>query len=114
MADRHHSTNPTMPTITFIRRNGQQLEVAAQAGQSIMEAATAHLVPGILGDCGGCVSCGTCEAQIDAPWSEKLDRQLDDEIALLGDTLVQSPRTRLTCQIRMRNELDGIVVRLPT
>jgi 2Fe-2S ferredoxin len=102
-----------MPKITFIRKNGQQFEVTAQLGQSIMEVATAHLVPGILGDCGGCVSCGTCEALIDTPWSEKLRPQLDDERALLDDTLIRSPRTRLTCQITVTNDLDGIVVRLP-
>lgn len=78
-----------------------------------MEAATGNLVPGILGDCGGCVSCGTCEARIEPPWSNRLAPQLDDEIALLGDTLVKSPRTRLTCQIKVTNELDGVVVWLP-
>lgn len=87
--------------------------VKAELGQSIMEAATGNLVPGILGDCGGCVSCGTCEAMIDPPWSDKLLPQADDELALLGETLEKSPRTRLTCQIKLTGELDGIVVRLP-
>lgn len=78
-----------------------------------MEAATANLVPGILGDCGGCVACGTCEALIDAPWSEKLAPQQEDEIALLGDALTRSPRTRLTCQIKVNEVLDGMVIHLP-
>ena len=69
-----------MPTITFVRKNGQQLRVVAPVGQSLMEAATGNLVPGILGDCGGCVSCGTCEAQIDRPWAERLEPQQADEI----------------------------------
>lgn len=78
-----------------------------------MEAATGNIVPGILGDCGGCVSCGTCEARIEMPWSDRLAPQLDDEIALLGDTLSRSPHTRLTCQIKVTKDLDGIVVWLP-
>ena len=102
-----------MPKVTFVRRDGHPVVVNADVGQSLMEAATGNLVPGILGDCGGCISCGTCEAQIDAPWCEKLAPQADDERALLGDTLERSPRTRLTCQIVVTPELDGIVVKLP-
>lgn len=102
-----------MPTVTFVRRDGHAVVVQAQTGQSLMEAATGNLVPGILGDCGGCVSCGTCEATIEPPWSTKLQPQAPDEIALLGDTLERSPRTRLTCQIKLTEELEGLVVRLP-
>lgn len=101
-----------MPTITFVRKAGQEFRVSAQLGQSIMEAATGNMVPGILGDCGGCVSCGTCEAIIDDAWQAKLPPRHDDEIALLGDTLASNPLTRLTCQIQMTDVLDGIVVRL--
>lgn len=102
-----------MPKLIFVRRDGQRFEVSAPIGQSLMEAATSNLIPGILGDCGGCVSCGTCEAVIDAPWSENLAPQQEDEIALLGDTLMRSPRIRLTCQINVNEHLDGVVIRVP-
>jgi len=102
-----------MPKVTFVRRDGQPFVVEADIGQSLMEAATSNLVPGILGDCGGCVSCGTCEARVESPWGEKLKPQADDELALLSETLEKSPRTRLTCQIVMNDALDGIVVHLP-
>lgn len=102
-----------MLKVTFVRRDGQPFVVEAQIGQSLMEAATSNLVPGILGDCGGCVSCGTCEASVEGPWQGKLEPQADDELALLGDTLERNPKTRLTCQIVMNDALDGIVVHLP-
>lgn len=78
-----------------------------------MEAATENLIPGILGDCDGCISCGTCEARIEPLWQDRLTPQRDDEIALRGDTLAKSPRTRLTCRIKVPHELDGIVVWVP-
>lgn len=102
-----------MPKLIFVHGDGRRFEVTAETGQSLMAAATANLVPGILGDCGGCVCCGTCEARIDAPWVELLAAQKQDEIALLGDTLRNSPRTRLTCQIDVSERLDGIVIQLP-
>ena len=102
-----------MPIVTFVRKDGQEFRVSASPGQSLMEAATGNMVPGILGDCGGCVCCGTCEARIDPPWSDRLHPQQEDEIALLSDTLASSPRTRLTCQIVISEDLDGMVVQLP-
>ena len=85
----------------------------ADVGQTIMEAASAHLVPGILGDCGGCVSCGTCEAIIDEDWAARLPPRGDDEVDLLHDAQENDPRIRLTCQIQVTDSLDGMVVRLP-
>jgi 2Fe-2S ferredoxin len=102
-----------MPTIIFIAKGGQAFRVLAHSGQSIMDAATRHKVPGILGDCGGCVACGTCEATIDEVWSAKLPAQRGDELELIGDILNSKPHTRLTCQIPMTDALDGIVVHLP-
>lgn len=102
-----------MPTITFIAKGGQAFRVPADPGQSIMDAATSRKVPGILGDCGGCVACGTCEATIDEAWSAKLPARRADELDLIGDTLGSRPHTRLTCQIPMTDALDGIVVHLP-
>lgn len=98
-----------MPTITFAQRHGHDVRVFAQMGPCIMEAATGNLAPGRLGDCGGCVSCGTCEARIEHPWSDRLVPHLDDEIVQLGDTQAENSGTRPTCRIEVTNELNGIV-----
>lgn len=102
-----------MLTITFLAKDGKAFHVPAHPGQSVMDAATSSKVPGILGECGGCVACGTCEAMIDDAWSAKLPARRADELDLIGDTLSSKPQTRLTCQIPMTDALDGIVVHLP-
>lgn len=102
-----------MPIIVFIGRDGRKIAVDAPLGQSIMQAALDNMVPGIVGECGGCVSCGSCEAVIDPVWQHRLPPRGADECALLGDTLLARPDTRLTCQLNVSESIDGIVVRLP-
>src|ERR1700722_574348 len=102
-----------MPKIVFIEHDGEQREVQAEAGRSVMQAAVENAVPGIVADCGGSCSCGTCHGFIDPAWLNKLPPADGTENALLEGLLELQPNSRLTCQITVTADVDGMVVRLP-
>lgn len=102
-----------MPKIVFIEANGTQHVVEGKTGESLMLAATGHLVPGILADCGGCCSCATCHAYIEAPWNSRIPPPSADESAMLDGALHIRSSSRLCCQVQMSEALDGIVVQIP-
>jgi 2Fe-2S ferredoxin len=102
-----------MPLITFIEHNGTEHSVDVPLGQSLMQAALNHSVPGILGDCGGCCACATCHGYLDADWQDKVPAPADDERELLEVVLDPSVESRLTCQLSMSEALIGAVIRLP-
>jgi len=102
-----------MPHVTFITFTGQRYEVDVPAGTTLMRAAVDHGVPGIDGDCGGNCACATCHVYIEAPWSQKLSPKSDAEDDMLGLAVDPRATSRLGCQIRMNDALDGIVVSLP-
>jgi 2Fe-2S ferredoxin len=102
-----------MPRITFIEYEGAVHTVEAQTGRSVMQAAVDNMVPGIIGDCGGYCSCATCHGYIDAAWLHKLVPPAADEAAMLECAVEPKAASRLTCQIAVTPELDGLVVRLP-
>lgn len=102
-----------MPRVTFLNVDGSSSITDVPIGTSVMRAAVENMIPGILGDCGGSCACATCHAYIEAPWDARLPaRSLDEESTLEGALDVQST-SRLTCQIKLTDELDGLVVRLP-
>lgn len=102
-----------MPAITYIAHNGTEYKVQAEPGQSVMQTALNASVPGILADCGGQCSCATCHGYIDPAWIDRIPKPDSMEVDML--TVAMEPRgnSRLTCQIKMTAELDGIVIRLP-
>lgn len=103
-----------MPTITFIRLDGAQRELAVAEGTNLMQAATHHGLDGIVAECGGNAMCATCHVYVDEAWSERLPPLSDDEDALLdGAAAERRPTSRLSCQIIATTALDGLVVRLP-
>ena len=102
-----------MPTIVFIEHNGEKREVQVEAGGSVMRAAVENAVPGIVADCGGSCSCGTCHAFIEPAWLGKIPAADTAENALLEGLLELQPNSRLTCQITVTADIDGMVVRLP-
>lgn len=102
-----------MGTVTFIAADGEIHEVEVADGESLMEAATANLVPGIDGDCGGVCACATCHIHVEPAWVDKLAVMADDENTMLELTDARDQQSRLGCQIKMSPELDGITVRLP-
>lgn len=103
-----------MVSITFIDSEGGEHRVDVQPGGSVMEAAVKNDVPGIIGECGGYCACGTCIAWVDAGWRTKTGEPDDVEIEMLEFTDSKEPGARLTCQIRVTEELDGLVVRTPS
>ena len=102
-----------MPTITFIEHDGTVHEVSATPGDSLMAAATGNLVPGIDADCGGECSCATCHVMVDDAWMAKLGEPGDTENSMLDLNPDRTDRSRLSCQIKITEAMDGLVVNLP-
>ena len=102
-----------MVKITFIDYLGVERKVAAQVGLSVMEAAIENEVPGIVAECGGSCACATCHVYIDVPWSNKLDSKEDNEEDMLDFAFDVTDQSRLSCQIKVSDDLDGLVVNLP-
>ncbi|QBJ97325.1 2Fe-2S iron-sulfur cluster binding domain-containing protein [Rhodococcus sp. ABRD24] len=104
-----------MPRIIFIAPTGSQETVDGAAGSSIMEAAVQNGVSGIVGECGGAAACSTCHVYIDYVSGRNLPpvSDLEDEM-LDGVAAERSPSSRLACQIRVSDLLDGLIVRTPT
>ncbi|QVI27248.1 2Fe-2S iron-sulfur cluster binding domain-containing protein [Mycolicibacterium neoaurum] len=103
-----------MPTITYIHPDGTKQDVVIAAGKRIMQAAIANDVDGIVGECGGQVMCATCHVYLDAAWADRVPPITDEEDEMLEGTASQrTEESRLSCQIPVTEELDGIVVRLP-
>ena len=102
-----------MPKILYIRHDGTEYPVEAEIGKSVMQNAVDHLIPGIIGDCGGNCSCATCHGYVDSAWLEKVAPKSENEASMLDGVLRVEDNSRLTCQITVTPELDGLVVRLP-
>ncbi len=103
-----------MPKITFITHAGQTHFVEARIGDSLMQAATSNMVPGVLADCGGNLACATCHVYLDDTWGGRVAEQSDDEKGLMEFALgVRPGESRLSCQIEITAEHDGLVVHLP-
>lgn len=102
-----------MPKILFIEHNGAEHLVEAECGKSVMQTAVENVVPGILGDCGGSCSCATCHAYVDPRWLAQLPPASEEERLILEGALEQRDNSRLSCQIKVSEALDGMVLRLP-
>jgi 2Fe-2S ferredoxin len=102
-----------MPKVTFIQPGGESQTVDVPAGESVMQAATGSLIKGIIGECGGCCSCATCHVYVDEPWFSRLLPADAMEQGMLEGAIEPGPRSRLSCQIEMSEQLDGLVVRIP-
>ena len=102
-----------MGRVTYIESNGERHQVNLENGQSIMQGALDNLIGGILGECGGCCSCATCHCYVDDAWLEKVGAPDDMEKDMLDSVVDPQSSSRLSCQIQMSDDLDGLVVRLP-
>jgi ferredoxin, 2Fe-2S len=103
-----------MPTIHFNHPDDRTESVEAEIGNSAMRAALAHGLDGIVAECGGSAVCATCHVYVDEAWLAKLEPVSTDEDELLDGTASDRlPNSRLSCQIEMTSELDGLVLRLP-
>ncbi len=102
-----------MSNVEFILPDGSHRIVAAQPGESIMQVAMNNKVPGIVAECGGNLSCATCHVHIAPEWAAKLKPVASDEADMLECAAEDpEPDSRLSCQLPMTPELDGIVVKI--
>ncbi len=103
-----------MPNVTYVSSSGVSRKIDVPAGISVMQAALNHRVEGILGECGGNCMCATCHVYVDASFLERIPPAKDNEKFMLS-IAAEGPQSnsRLSCQIKMAEELDGIVIRLP-
>ena len=102
-----------MPKIKYIEHNGKEHEAEVPSGWSVMEGAVKNLIPGIDADCGGACACATCHVFVDEAWAAKMPPKEDMEVTMLDFAPDVAPTSRLSCQIKVTPELDGLVVRMP-
>ncbi|AOE86778.1 2Fe-2S iron-sulfur cluster-binding protein [Pseudomonas sp. TCU-HL1] len=102
-----------MPKVIFIESSDVQHSVEAPAGCSLMQIAVDNMVPGIDGECGGACSCATCHVYVDPAWQERLPPRSGDENFMLEGASAVGESSRLSCQLKMREEWDGLVLRIP-
>jgi 2Fe-2S ferredoxin len=104
-----------MPSIVFVHPDGSRTEIEGREGASVMQTAVDGGIDEILGECGGNMMCATCHVYVDDAWIDRVGRAgADGEGDMLDETA--SPRgatSRLSCQLKVAAELDGLVVRLP-
>lgn len=103
-----------MAKITYVEFNGQEHVVDMPDGNTVMEGARDNSIPGIEADCGGACACSTCHVYVDLEWVEKLPPKDDMEMDMLEFAHEPDPtRSRLTCQLRVSDALDGLKVHMP-
>jgi ferredoxin, 2Fe-2S len=103
-----------MPKVTWILGDGREISANVAVGHNLMEAAVANNVPGVIGECGGCLSCATCHVYVDAAWVEKTGKPDDMENEMLEVTAAERRDvSRLSCQIQASDQLDGLVLHVP-
>ena len=102
-----------MPKITYIEHNGKSHVVEVPNGLSIMEGAVQNNIPGIDADCGGSCACATCHVYVDEKWFGKLANKENAEEDMLDMAFEPKKNSRLSCQILVSDQLEGLVVNLP-
>ena len=102
-----------MTTVSFVQFSGETKTVDGDNGDSVMKIALDNLVPGIDADCGGECSCATCHVLIESEWMSRVGTADDQENAMLDLNPDREPNSRLSCQIAVTDELNGLVVNLP-
>ena len=102
-----------MAKITYIEHDGKEHTVEVKTGLSVMEGAVRDNIPGIDADCGGACACATCHVYVDPAWQEKTGAKTAMEESMLDFAEGVEPNSRLSCQIKVTDALDGLIVRLP-
>lgn len=101
-----------MPEISIIRRSGERHQLSAHAGATLMESIRDAGIDELLAICGGCCSCATCHVHVDEAFVDRLPPMARDEDDLLDSSAHRSPASRLSCQITLSDDLDGLTVRI--
>ncbi len=102
-----------MPKITYIEHNGSEHVIDVKNGLSVMEGAVKNNIPGIDADCGGACACATCHVYVDAAWADKVGAKSAMEESMLDFAENVEATSRLSCQIKVTEQLDGLIVRMP-
>jgi 2Fe-2S ferredoxin len=102
-----------MAKITFIQPDGSSQTVDASNGMTVMETAKKHMIDGIEAECGGACACATCHVYVDEAWREKTGGPTDMEEDMFDFAFDVRPVSRLSCQIKVTDALDGLIVRVP-
>jgi ferredoxin, 2Fe-2S len=102
-----------MPKITFINAAGTARTVETEIGSTVMEAALKNGITGIEAECGGACACATCHVYVDDAWREKTGEPSEMEEDMLDFGYDVRQNSRLSCQIKVREDLDGLIVRTP-
>ena len=103
-----------MPKITYIEHNGKSHTIEVAKELTVMEGAVQNNIPGIDADCGGACACATCHVYVDENWFNKLPNMEDAEQDMLDMAYEPKKLSRLGCQITVTEELDGLVLKMPS
>ena len=102
-----------MAQITYIEHDGTEHKIQVEVGYSVMQAALDNMLEGVIAECGGACSCATCHCYIDEAWIDKVGLPDVIEKEMIEFAVDTKDNSRLSCQIQVTEELDGLVVPLP-
>ncbi len=102
-----------MTKITFVSHDGNSQEVDAENGSTVMESAIKNSIPGIEAECGGACACATCHVYVDEAWKDIVGEPEVMEEDMLDFAWEMKPNSRLSCQIKVSDALDGLIVTVP-
>ncbi len=102
-----------MTKITFVQQDGVRIDTEAENGSTVMETAIMNGVPGIVAECGGACTCATCHVYVDNDWTKKVGGPSMMEEDMLDFAFDVKEASRLSCQIKVKDEFDGLVVHVP-
>ena len=102
-----------MAKITYIEHSGKSHTIQVQNGLTVMEGAIQNNIPGIDADCGGAMACATCHVYVKEEWLNKLPKKEDGEEDMIDMAYEPNKFSRLSCQLSVSDELDGLIVNLP-
>ena len=103
-----------MPKITYIYFEGSQRTIEVDNGLSVMEGAIQKDIPGIDADCGGSMACATCHVYVEEKWLDKLPKAEEAEVDMIDMAYEPKKNSRLSCQLIVSEELDGLIVTTPS
>ena len=102
-----------MPKITYIEHDGKTHTIEVASGLSVMEGAVQNNIPGIDADCGGSMACATCHVYVKEEWFDKVNIKSEGEDDMLDQAYEPNKLSRLSCQISVTDDIDGLIVNLP-
>ena len=102
-----------MAKITYIEHDGTEHQVDVAAGQTLKDGAVNNMIPGVLAECGGNCACATCHVYIDSAWTDRVGPANEMEADMLDFAHEPQENSRLSCQVEVKAEMEGLIVRIP-